>query len=262
MTGPRSKKPRRSLTEDEIVHAALRIIRGDGLEALTMRRLSQELDMSAMAAYYYVANKEELLDLVATRALSEIRVPTGANLEWHVRLHMLIDRVDAELRHYRGVGEVLLERMHSTQRHVMRGMMELFEEAGFDDGDIVMAYALVHTYLFGRYRVSMSATRVKPVEAMTPSDDLMSRIQPLVGSLRGRDYYEFGVDTLIAGLRAQLEARRASQSSGGAASSSMERPQRDDQGEEPGYESDDGRPDPAAGGRGGSRRSQLRTSGA
>jgi len=197
---------RTSLTEEQIVSAALRVIRTEGLDGLTMRRLSAELGVSAMAAYYYVANKQELLDMVAARALADIGVPAQRNLSWHVRLHMLIDRIDAELRHYRGVEELLLERMHTTQRHVMRAMMELLAEAGFDDAGIVMAYATVHTYLFGRYRVALAGPPHE--QSGKQPDDIVSRLMPTVASLRGRDYYDFGVETVIAGLRAQLRQHR------------------------------------------------------
>jgi TetR/AcrR family transcriptional regulator, tetracycline repressor protein len=200
------RRPRSTLTEEQIVDAALRVIRADGVDGLTMRRLSRELGVSAMAAYYYVANKQELLDIVAARALADITVP-GAELSWHVRLRMLIDRIDAELRHYRGVEEVLLERMHSTQRHVMRAMMELLAEAGFDDAGVVMAYATVHTYLFGRYRVTLAGP--PHVDShVEDEDDIVDRLRPTVASLHGRDYYEFGVDTVVAGLRAQLRKQR------------------------------------------------------
>jgi AcrR family transcriptional regulator len=201
-----ARRPRSTLTEEQIVEAALRVIRADGVDRLTMRRLSSELGVSAMAAYHYVANKQELLDIVAARALADITVP-DTNLSWHVRLHMLIDRIDAELRRYRGVEEVLLERMHSTQRHVMRAMMELLAEAGFDNAGIVMAYATVHTYLFGRYRVALAGPpNVDP--HVGNEHDIVDRLRPTVASLRGRDYYEFGVETVIAGLRAQLRKQR------------------------------------------------------
>jgi TetR/AcrR family tetracycline transcriptional repressor len=201
-----ARRPRSTLTEEQIVEAGLRVIRADGLDGLTMRRLSRELGVSAMAAYHYVANKQELLDIVAARALADITVP-DTSLSWHVRLHMLIDRIDAELRHYRGVEEVLLERMHSTQRHVMRAMMELLAEAGFDNAGIVMAYATVHTYLFGRYRVALAGPpNVDP--HVGDEHDIVDRLRPTVASLRGRDYYEYGVETVIAGLRAQLRKQR------------------------------------------------------
>jgi len=205
--GP-ARAARPALTEEQIVEAALRVIRAEGVDGLTMRRLSRELGVSPMAAYYYVANKQQLLDIVAARALADIAAPQERSLAWHVRLRMLIDRIDAELRHHRGVEELLLERMHTTQRHVMRAMMELLAEAGFDDAGIVMAYATIHTYLFGRYRVTLSG----PPEVASRRDvdevDIVSRLTPTVSALRGRDYYEFGVETVIAGLRAQLRTQR------------------------------------------------------
>jgi TetR/AcrR family tetracycline transcriptional repressor len=204
VAGARRSVP--ALTEQQVVEAALRIVRADGIDALTMRRLSRELNVSPMAPYYYVESKEALLDLMAARALADIRLPARTDLPWDARLRMLIDRVDSELRHYRGVRDVLLARMHSTQRHVMRGMMELLQEAGFDDASIVMAYAMVHTYLFGRYRVSMPAA--SEAADWRPGDDILARIQPVVAGLHGHDYYEFGIDTIIAGLRTRLRTDR------------------------------------------------------
>lgn len=59
-----------TLSEAEIVEAALRVVRADGVDKLSMRLLSRELGVSPMAPYYYVADKRELLDLVATAALA------------------------------------------------------------------------------------------------------------------------------------------------------------------------------------------------
>ena len=195
----------RSLTEAAIVDAALRIVRRSGVDSLSMRALSRELGMSPMAAYYYVANKEELLDLLAARALADIPVAGAADEPWPVRLRVLVDRIDKALRDYRGVGEVLLDRMHRTQQHVMRAVMEILAEAGFADDEVAMAYALIHTYLFGRYRVTMTAP--PPADGF-PADgtDIVSRVGPLSAKLHGRDYYDFGVDTLIRGLESRLSA--------------------------------------------------------
>src|SRR4051794_2168015 len=197
----------RSLTEAAIVDAALEIVRRSGVESLSMRGLSRELGMSAMAAYYYVANKDELLDLVAARALADIPLPNADGSPWPVRLRALVDHIDKALRDYRGVGEVLLDRMHRTQKHVMRAVMELLAEAGFSDAEVAMAYALIHTYLFGRYRVTLAESPpVGDAGDDEETDDIVSRVGPLSARLAGRDYYDFGVDTLIKGLESRLAA--------------------------------------------------------
>ena len=193
-----------TLTEDAIVEAALAIVRRDGAGALSMRALSRELGVSAMAAYYYVANKQELLDLVAARALAKILTTDLGDEDWPVRLRTLIDRIDATLREHRGVGEVLLDRMHSTERGVMRAVMELLAEAGFRDVDVVKAYAMIHTYLFGRYRVTMEGIP-QHHEPVDPTD-IVSRSGAITTTLHGADYYDFGVETLIRGLQTRVPA--------------------------------------------------------
>lgn len=191
-----------TLTEDAIVDAALKIVHRDGVGSLSMRALSRELGVSAMAAYYYVANKQELLDLVAARALAKILTTDLGDTDWPVRLRTLVDRIDATLRQHRGVGEILLDRMHSTERDVMRAIMELLSEAGFSDIDVAKAYALIHTYLFGRYRVSLEG--MPRHETVLDPSDIVSRSGAIAISLHGADYYDFGVDTLIRGLQARV----------------------------------------------------------
>ncbi|MGW6985619.1 TetR/AcrR family transcriptional regulator [Streptomyces sp. NPDC054932] len=57
------QEPRRTpLSRDRVLRAAVAFADGAGIEALSMRRLAQELGVVPMALYKHVANKEELLD--------------------------------------------------------------------------------------------------------------------------------------------------------------------------------------------------------
>jgi len=197
------------LSEDQIIDAALAIIRESGVESLSMRSLSRQLGVSPMAAYYYVRDKQGLLDLVAKRALSEVQIPDKSVGPWYVRLQLLVDQVEAGLRHNQGIAEVLLGRIMFSQRSVMNAIMEVLEEAGFEGPNVVKAYALIHTYLFGRYRVAiehhdLEPSRVEEGEGAPGHDDTVQRMAPFTMNLGGRDYYSFGIETLIYGLRSQL----------------------------------------------------------
>ena len=99
------------LTEDEIVDAALNVIRTEGLEALSMRRLSRELGRSAMAAYWYVEDKQQLLNLVAKKMLAEVPLPDPESGTWDERLRKVVAAIDAKLREHPGIAEILLQRM-------------------------------------------------------------------------------------------------------------------------------------------------------
>lgn len=63
---------RPQLTRERIVKTALEIVDRDGLAALSMRRLGAELHVDPMAIYYYVPNKEALLDAIVEAVMSEI----------------------------------------------------------------------------------------------------------------------------------------------------------------------------------------------
>lgn len=191
-----------TLTEKQIVDAALEIIRSEGLEALSMRRLSRELGRSAMAPYSYVADKQELLDLVAKDVLSEVDLPAMDSGTWEDRLRHVVEAIDARLRQHPGIAEILFARMQSTDRRLIRGIMEILLSAGFSDKDVLLGYAMIHTYLFGRYQVVMRADWDEPAEV----DDTLARLIALAPALGGRDFFAFGVDTIIDGLRARLVA--------------------------------------------------------
>jgi TetR/AcrR family tetracycline transcriptional repressor len=194
-----------TLSESEIVEAALRVVREDGVEKLSMRRLSRELGVSPMAPYYYVADKRELLDLVVSAALSGVRQPARDSGPWQQRLRELIDQVDDKLRRHPGLGDVLLEQMLGKQLDLIASVMEILFDAGFDDRNVLAAYATIHTFLFGRARVN-PRDRTAPAGVTLPES--VGRAIKHIGDLRGRYSYEFGMDVLVAGLEAQLVRQR------------------------------------------------------
>jgi TetR/AcrR family transcriptional regulator, tetracycline repressor protein len=196
----RTKPP--ALTEDQIVAAALEVIRTEGLEALSMRRLSRELGRSAMAAYWYVADKQQLLDLVASKLLSRVNLPDPESGPWDERLRAVMEGIDAQLHHYPGIAAILLERMRSTDRRLMNGIMQILLSAGFEGPGVFLSYAMIHTYLFGRYQVVGFSVDIDPPDL----EDTLAELLPHLAKLHGHDFFSYGIDTIIEGLRAQLAA--------------------------------------------------------
>ncbi|WP_235204578.1 mycofactocin system transcriptional regulator MftR2 [Nocardia otitidiscaviarum] len=195
-----------TLSESEIVEAALRVVRQDGVEKLSMRRLSRELGVSPMAPYYYVADKRELLDLVATAALTGVRKPPPDAGPWQRRLRDLIDQIDEKLRKHPGLGDVLIEQMLGKQLDLIAALMEILFEAGFSDRNVLSAYATIHTYLFGRGRVNPRDRSALHDDRALP--EAVERATKHLSDLRGKYSYDFGMDVLIAGLEAQLVRQR------------------------------------------------------
>lgn len=195
---PRGRPP--SLTEDQIIDAALQIIRTEGLDALSMRRLSQQLGRSQMAAYSYVADKQQLLDLVARRTLAEVRIPGPDDGAWDDQLRLLIDRIDTQLRRHPGIAGLLLQRMLHSDRRLVYALMAIMVEAGLHEKQVLLAYSTIHTYLFGRYQVALAD--VPADEADTPP--ALTHVMSFLDELHRADYYNFGIDILLDGLRARV----------------------------------------------------------
>jgi len=92
---------RASLTRDEIARAALAIADAETLDAVSMRRVASKLAVGTMTLYYYVRNKEELLDLMQDEIMGEVLVPEGElPADWRGALTEIAERTrETMLRH-------------------------------------------------------------------------------------------------------------------------------------------------------------------
>jgi AcrR family transcriptional regulator len=80
------KGPKPGLTLERIVDAAVRVARSEGLAALSMARVAQELGASTMSLYRYVAAKDELLTLMVDAALGPPPPATDPDEGWRAGL--------------------------------------------------------------------------------------------------------------------------------------------------------------------------------
>ncbi|OBH11043.1 TetR/AcrR family transcriptional regulator C-terminal domain-containing protein [Mycobacterium sp. E1747] len=76
---------RNFLSLDAIVAEARAVADADGLEAISMRVLADRLGCTPRALYRHVSDKEEVLELLADRALADLPIPP-ADEEWQTAL--------------------------------------------------------------------------------------------------------------------------------------------------------------------------------
>ncbi|MCA1700931.1 MAG: TetR family transcriptional regulator, partial [Actinobacteria bacterium] len=78
-----ARRPGRTprLSREAVVEAAEVIVEREGIDALTMRRLGEEMQCSPMALYRHVRDKDDLLVLLLDRRAAELaRVPLPDDL--------------------------------------------------------------------------------------------------------------------------------------------------------------------------------------
>ncbi|KAF0845988.1 TetR/AcrR family transcriptional regulator [Nocardia caishijiensis] len=66
---PAGRGPKRTLTIEQIVDAAVDVADTEGLAALSMSRVAKQLGFTAMSLYRYVDSKDTLLDLLTDRVV-------------------------------------------------------------------------------------------------------------------------------------------------------------------------------------------------
>ena len=98
------------LSRDRILGQALQIADADGVEALTMRRLADDLGFEAMSLYRHVANKDDVLDGVLDLVLAEIESPATEG-EWDAAIRRSAISVNDALAQHRWATELLTSPM-------------------------------------------------------------------------------------------------------------------------------------------------------
>jgi AcrR family transcriptional regulator len=67
--------PRKPLSRERVLKAALALVDKDGVESLSMRNLAAKLSVEAMSLYKHVANKDAVLDGLVELILREMEIP-------------------------------------------------------------------------------------------------------------------------------------------------------------------------------------------
>lgn len=78
-----------ALTTARVVRAGIAVADGEGLDALSMRRVAAELDAGVMSLYRHVAGKDELVRLMVRAVFGTRPLPTTAPPGWRARLELV-----------------------------------------------------------------------------------------------------------------------------------------------------------------------------
>jgi TetR/AcrR family tetracycline transcriptional repressor len=184
------------LCERDVIDAALRLTRRNGLAQLSMRSLAEDLGVATMASYYYVPNKEALLDLVANKVLEMVEVPPPSIGDWAERVGEVHRRMHHVLLDYPGLGSYLLQRpLVAAGKKLGEATQELMREGGLSGREAQLAATVFQAFLLGRLSIESAAP------AQRHDERAGSRRR---ASHRSADeVFEYGIAQLVVGLRAK-----------------------------------------------------------
>jgi TetR/AcrR family tetracycline transcriptional repressor len=185
MAGKKAASVRAPLDRDRIAATAMEMIDEVGVEKLTMRAAAARLDVSAMALYHHVEDKDELLRLVGDVVLGRIELPDPDSGDWRELFTSIsMAAVDALLE-VPGLSSVLLSsKMLPNARRLVKFCIHQFERGGLSHAAAQEVYAGVQTLVLGRLLIEENANfRV----SATPHPD--DEIRDYITKLRSRQSF-------------------------------------------------------------------------
>jgi AcrR family transcriptional regulator len=229
------RQPRSSLTREQIVAEALRILDAEGAEALSMRKLAAGLGSGATSLYWHVANRDELIELVIDKVYGELELPDAEHAagtdDWreitrefargtrsialrHTWVVSVLDHFAAA-----GLGPNVAQ---ATER-----MLAVFERAGFELAEAERALNTVGAYITGvamseaawhNWLARRDLTQQEWIDnALRLAEEATEdhqRLRSVVTSYEGKnpqqamnDDFEYGLECVLDGLQARLDRR-------------------------------------------------------
>ncbi|KGH46895.1 TetR family transcriptional regulator [Modestobacter caceresii] len=123
---------RAPLSTDRVLRAAVELADAVGIDAVSMRRLAQELGVVPMALYKHVANKDQLLDGMVDVVLGEIE-PADPALDWQVGVRARVLSARRAVLRHPWARQAIESRTHRTPAVLgyMDSLAGTFRRGGF-----------------------------------------------------------------------------------------------------------------------------------
>ena len=140
-----------ALDKASIQAAALRLIDREGLAALNMRALAQELGVGTMSVYHYVPNKDAVLESVVEAVLAEIEIPPPDSGTWVERAARMAHSLRLVALRHPACVPLLVTRPFGTERGLRpcEAAFEALKEGGLDTEQALVAFRTTVAYVLG-----------------------------------------------------------------------------------------------------------------
>ena len=193
-----------TLSDRQIVLAALDLLRRDGAGRLSMRQLAKQFGVTPMAIYHYFGNKEALFERLGDAVLARVPRPAPSGVHWREELKACALCGWELLSEYPGLSGYVIQRPPTQQRdELVRYGVSILVAAGFDARVAYPAIITCNAFMFGM--IGLQAHRERELgatgkvrKASAPKLDGKDDVRRLVA---------WGLDAVIAGLSEQLSRK-------------------------------------------------------
>jgi len=188
------------------------LVEGQGAEALTMRRLADQMGTALSSLYRHVASREEVLTLVVDAVLGGLTMSEAAGGDWQATL-----RLNAHLfRHHLLTHDNVVPLISETQMlgpnamHQREIYLTVFIGAGFDPATAVRSYLAIVHFTIANVQLNLreaagSQDRRRALRRLFAGQDpsILPTVVAHATALADHDSdaeFDFGLEALIDGI--------------------------------------------------------------
>jgi len=211
----------RPLSRERILQVALQRADTEGIEALSMRKLAQELGVKAMSLYNHVANKDDMVDGMVDLVVAEIELPR-LDIDWKTAMRQRAISAHTVLLRHPWVTMALMSRVNvgPAMLRYVEATLACLVEAGFSYPLADYTWNALDSHIYGftlqalnfPFEAAEYATAAKDYIAMIPSEKypyLNQLTQHVIdGRHDGLHNFEFGLNLLLDGLETLINPHR------------------------------------------------------
>jgi AcrR family transcriptional regulator len=153
--------PRPGLSADAIVETAMRLADAEGLEAVSMARVAAELGFTTMSLYRYVANKEELLQLMWNGSAQGAEKLQIKGDDWRSRLRnwAVIQRDMLDLHPWITQMPMAAPPLAPNSMHLVEHGLATMDDTGLPDSEKLRLIGLISSFTLSEARMAADARR-------------------------------------------------------------------------------------------------------
>lgn len=147
----RSRAPRGTISREQVIAAATKIVKAGGYQEMTIRGLAEKLGVAPMSLYRHVRDKDDILDEVVDRILARAWRPSVSEADWQNWIIQAADKLRRLLVRQPAALHVYLRHPVVSPSAVTRmdAIMAVLRGALIDEETARRAYASIHTYTVG-----------------------------------------------------------------------------------------------------------------
>jgi AcrR family transcriptional regulator len=194
------------LNPARVVEAARGIARDEGLDAVSMRRLAEELDVWPMSVYRHFRDKDELLVAIVAAAVGDVDDP-DPSLPWRDRLATLTRGIRAALEPGDLAPRLGQAALAPEVLAVSDTGIAILMEAGFGPDEAARAWHLLLGYASSRLPTAEVRSARAALAGLAEDEHpaLAAAAEPLARAMSDEsEAFDYGLDRLLDGVEQQL----------------------------------------------------------